>query len=1325
MEKEFAGGVLFDKRKTPFEEEGIYGIPGTKNSNDILSFLDQNPFLQGHPYFEELLERERLFRGFPRIPEPDAETEKEEEHTTTAPLQPENKKEEQDIESSNAEQLQENKPQAKEEVVKENEVEKVVDATQTKEEVEEEATPEKVEQPQAKDKEADQPESPGSKDKTNQPKVDAPGNEQLANVENNEAGAGGEKAAEKKTFKAETTGEFMNELASSSPSDFIQGMQQAPQLVPGIEGKEKETLKENLPEIDKPTGLPAKDEAGKKKEKEKADAKEGKKPELKTKGEAKAVDVNTQHEVPKNAVISEANKANLKGKEGKADPEEAKAEIRKLPGNDKGVNTNPGKAPKVKLTEEANPAQNTENKDKADESVNTELAANQKQTKNDFGEHDIFPEIAPEKLSPNVELQDVPALENQGLEAIPEMDAETLAAFNAQAKQQMDEKLGAEKQKQEEAYKKMEVDSDKARKDNEKRIEEETASVKARQEGEQQKAQAEVGKQRTAWQAENEKITADYTKDAAAEKASVEEKIDSEVSGANEKVEQEFKTAQAKADAKQAEADRDAQSEKDAAENKDKSFWDRAVDAVSSFIDKVKKAINKIFDALRAFVKQVIEAAKKLAKSIIELARKAVVVLIKFYAEVLKKLVSVVLFAFPKLAKKFNALIDKAVDLAVKAVNKLADVLKKAVCALLDILGATLDAVLAAYQQVFNMVMSAIEMIAVGLLRIMEGIANLVSSAKLSPGHFFGQMSEELLGQDVTQPLENEYPQVTENTSEAITSDAAPDMEQRDAETLDKQTSYSPDQVEVDQVLTNAQLHPELMSKLVTLGDGASIEFGESDDKEHSMEAVKRDAVEAERELAAQGPEEKAPEPAAATAVTGKTAQPTGQAMVGPFNSPMERAAYVIGTMKDAVVKWFSENKVAIIAGIIAGIGGVILANILTGGAIMAALPLLMQIIGAYFAAEGIYQAAKHFGGYLGAAWPGNLIEGATKLARGLAVITIELIFALLFGGKAALKGAKTAIKTVSKQGIKGATKAGVKATKAGIQKSVKSTVKATKDLAKVGKQGARAVAKNGRIVIKGVRKGFAKGAKSLDELGQRLSKAFRFKRFKLEVRKTRWRILGEINPYVVIMEGDLDGMLHKVDDKVVKGKKYGDDVEVLIDGKKVKTKYVSDKNTLHPTDEDYVKFWERSVGGKDGAKGNTLHHLYEKAKAPKYAPKHFNPEFIHSPRHMRPVPSGIKNSVVHLKHIRLVWNRFYNRMDDLIKTSTGQIDEVKIVNAFSKYMKFTDDFIEQMLKKADDLEKAGFKGAKLKKKLNEESLKWLDSNGFEKILKDSIDLVK
>ena len=246
--------------------------------------------------------------------------------------------------------------------------------------------------------------------------------------------------------------------------------------------------------------------------------------------------------------------------------------------------------------------------------------------------------------------------------------------------------------------------------------------------------------------------------------------------------------------------------------------------------------------------------------------------------------------------------------------------------------------------------------------------------------------------------------------------------------------------------------------------------------------------------------------------------------------------------MKDAVVKWFNENKVAIIAGIIAGIGGVILANILTGGAVMAALPLLMQIVSAYFAAEAVYQGMKHFGGYLGAAWPGNLVEGATKLARALAVLAIELIFALLFGGKAAVRGMRTAARTVAKQGVRGAAKTGIRAAGTSLKQGARSTVKAARDLGRVGRDGAKALARNGKMAMQGVRKGFAKGAKTLDDLGQGLAKRLRFKKFRIRIEKRRFKLEGEINPWVLLASGEIKHI--HANDPRLKGKKIGDNIE-------------------------------------------------------------------------------------------------------------------------------------------------------------------------------------
>ncbi|EAY25316.1 hypothetical protein M23134_04496 [Microscilla marina ATCC 23134] len=198
---------------------------------------------------------------------------------------------------------------------------------------------------------------------------------------------------------------------------------------------------------------------------------------------------------------------------------------------------------------------------------------------------------------------------------------------------------------------------------------------------------------------------------------------------------------------------------------------------------------------------------------------------------------------------------------------------------------------------------------------------------------------------------------------------------------------------------------------------------------------------------------------------------------------------------------------------------GLILANIAipinrglsARGAIMAALPLLLQIVGAIFTGIGILDMAKHFGKYLSQAFPDKTIAGGAKsLARGLAALTIELIFSLLFGGKALLKSAKKGIKTVAKKGVKGAVKAGTKAARKSAVKGIKNTAQNLKDLGGVARDGWGALMKNGKMIFKGAKRGVISGAKTLDDVAKRLAKKFRFKKFKIVIKKRRFQILGE-----------------------------------------------------------------------------------------------------------------------------------------------------------------------------------------------------------------------
>ncbi len=187
-------------------------------------------------------------------------------------------------------------------------------------------------------------------------------------------------------------------------------------------------------------------------------------------------------------------------------------------------------------------------------------------------------------------------------------------------------------------------------------------------------------------------------------------------------------------------------------------------------------------------------------------------------------------------------------------------------------------------------------------------------------------------------------------------------------------------------------------------------------------------------------------------------------------------------------------------------------------------------------------------------------------------MLTIELVFALLFGAKAAFRGTKTAVRTVAKQGVRGATRTGAKVIATGAGQSVRNTAKAVKDLGTVGRNGVRAIANNGKVAMKGVRKGFARGAKTFDDLGQRLAKKFRFRKFRIRVRKRRFKLEGEINPWVLLASGEVrkvaleDIGSAKVGDKI---KIDGADATILADGryitpgKKFKDHFIRHKGLL------------------------------------------------------------------------------------------------------------------------------------------------------------------
>ncbi|MCX2742371.1 hypothetical protein OO013_00765 [Mangrovivirga sp. M17] len=91
---------------------------------------------------------------------------------------------------------------------------------------------------------------------------------------------------------------------------------------------------------------------------------------------------------------------------------------------------------------------------------------------------------------------------------------------------------------------------------------------------------------------------------------------------------------------------------------------------------------------------------------------------------------------------------------------------------------------------------------------------------------------------------------------------------------------------------------------------------------------------------------------------------------------------------------------------------------------------------------------------------------------------------------------------------------------------------------------------------MKSVRKSMTSGAKTFDDLGKKLSKRLRFKKFRIRVQKRRFKLEGEVNPWVLLASGEVKHF--DANDSRVKGKRVGSKVKL---DKNSKSKWDKDKD--------------------------------------------------------------------------------------------------------------------------------------------------------------------
>ncbi len=961
-------------------------------------------------------------------------------------------------------------------------------------------------------------------------------------------------------IQAASTDEYITNLASTTPIAFINGLKQANTLVTPLQEQEVQAVDDTLPEIVQPTGLNTVENAGGA-EREEFNWAVAEEPIVEVEGPVQQDLPSPTHEQSEVSLFDSIRIPSppTSGESG-GYAQNIRDSIDDLPTSD-SVNTSAGARPAVELLGAADLQQNEENLRESEGAVSEELNTASTALGQDFGESNVYPDIETEMLSSDVSVQRHADLSLQEPGEIPQTSPEILIHFNTDAQSQLNEQTAPELQRYEAERQVMQTESEQERLSSLAEIDEETERTRHEQETIQSSARDEVGSYRTQWSEENETVSQDFNDQSSDRRLGVNEDIQAEVDSSNLEVEQSLSQAELDAEAEVTTTETEAERRKTEAENKDEGFWSSAVSAIGDFFDKLKEGLNALFDVLREAVKIIIEAAKTAVNRLIDLARSAIVTLIEAFGEFLKGIVRIALAAFPEIAERITGWIDAAVDTAVSAVNALADALKAIANAILNALGAVLDAILAVYQAFYNLILDGLRFLAVGILEILKGIANLaLGFAEMLP-KLMGALFEEFVGTDVTQPLPN-----VERTDQEITQHQSGDLP---SNTLTTETSSSAeltaqnelattnrltdDQITIDSML---ELDQDFLQNLPPISEGGQLEMGGAADpvtteqlqesvfggiSEESDGNVEEVLPESESETLDQTPDpgfanmsddEKldyhihkmdqdiAP-PSTGDAKSTETATEdpgipyevkTGRLGIG------KRLDFVGRQMLKGMQIFWRQNQTTIYAAMlgILVVGGIV--AFFTGGAgLIPLLQLLLQVMTVYFLADALMRIKGHLWDFFSKSWVGEVAQGGAALAKAIAVVISEFVLEYV------LKGVGKVLKRIKAMVV--ATRRGA-ALARGVSRVTGAVSRGARAVGRTARRAAvgarRAVARGGRFVLRGFRRGGLRGARSLQQVRRRILDIFSFKRVWLEKHGRRIEIWGEFNGKVLLSTGEV-----------------------------------------------------------------------------------------------------------------------------------------------------------------------------------------------------------
>ena len=384
------------------------------------------------------------------------------------------------------------------------------------------------------------------------------------------------------------------------------------------------------------------------------------------------------------------------------------------------LNSRVGPAPKIKLTEDADPERMGEQSSSARTQVldRRDIAARavaEGKGPEQVRPRDLKSEAMAELTPPEFSLpQDAP-LDSLDEFAAYELDAEAEAVFDQAHAAPMRDNLQEVQQKAADMARERDTQRETGIADAEAEQARLASGAEQQQSNIVHKAQEGIQEsRRQTLQAQQDKVES-FDKDIAEKGDAARSEIEARVETDNKTVETEYVAAESEAEKETKAAETKAEAEKEKAE-KDASkqgWWDRTWDWVGKQLDKIGELIGAVFKALKEKLGKIIQVVKDKALAIIDKGAAFVKDTIEVFGEVLKAGVTLVVGTYyPELAKELNASIDRGVERVKQAVDDVATELKKKV----ELAAAVLTKVL-------NKVLDFIEGALTTLVKIASAVA--------------------------------------------------------------------------------------------------------------------------------------------------------------------------------------------------------------------------------------------------------------------------------------------------------------------------------------------------------------------------------------------------------------------------------------------------------------------------------------------------------------------------------------------------------------------------------------------------------------------------